>query len=89
MRAFEVEAAVNRRYLLTADHVNNREIWEIILRRFPEYASVLPQDGEAGVYPSKGVYKYHSSAAHDLGLEYRNLEDSVAEPVLSMQGQQR
>jgi nucleoside-diphosphate-sugar epimerase len=85
IRAIEMGAAANRRYLLTAGHFNNREIWEIIMRRFPKYAPVLPLDDGAGGYPSKGVYKFNSSASHDLGLEYRTLEESVVDAVLSLQ----
>jgi nucleoside-diphosphate-sugar epimerase len=89
VRAIEVAAAANRRYLLTAGHFNNRTIGEIIRRRFPEYTGLLPPDDGAGGYPSNGVYKFDSSAARDLGLEYRTLEESVVDGVHSMQSLQR
>lgn len=83
----QLDAPANKRYLLTAGYFTNKEICEIIGKRFPEYLGVLPPcDGDAGGFPSGGVYKFdNTEATEELDMEYRTLEESVVDAVKSMQ----
>lgn len=83
----QFQSPKSRRYLLTEGYFSNRELCKIIQGRFPEYRELLPScDGEAGGYPSAGVYKYDDTqATEELGLTYRGLEESVVDAVRSMQ----
>jgi nucleoside-diphosphate-sugar epimerase len=87
VRAMErqLERQASRRYLLTAGYFTNKDICEIIERRFPEYLDVLPRgDGEGG-FPREGVYKYDNRESTDeLEMEYRGLEESVVDAVKSL-----
>lgn len=77
----------SKRYLCTQGYFSNREICSIIARRFPEYQSVLPSlDGDDGGFPREGIYGFDCAATtRDLGLEYRTLEESLVDAVISLQ----
>lgn len=85
VRAIDVKA--NTRYLLAAGYFTNKEICQIIRKRFPEYEDLLPSsNGPEGGRPKGGLYGFdNTKAIEDLGLKsYRSLEESVVDTVLSL-----
>ncbi|KAJ6781063.1 hypothetical protein PWT90_09524 [Aphanocladium album] len=93
IRAVEKQlvAPESKRYLCTQGYFTNREICSIIARRFLEYQNVLPSpDGDDGGFPREGVYGFDCAATtRDLELEYRTLEESVVDAVISLQSDNR
>ena len=87
VNAMEFPNITNRRYLLTEGYFCNREIYEIIKKRFPEYEEQLPvDDGQSGGFPPEGIYRFdNNNATNELGLSYRSLESSVVDTVQSIQ----
>lgn len=86
--AMEKEEAAGKRFFIVASHFSNKEIAEIIGKRFPELKDKLPT-GEAlasGDYPAAGIYNFDNRRSVDvLGLKYRSLEDSIVDTVKSLQ----
>src|SRR5436190_159635 len=48
VRAMELPQAANQRFLFTAGHFSNREIANIVQKRFPELKEKLPTEGTKG-----------------------------------------
>ena len=86
VKAFEVPAAANKRFFLPAGEFSNREIAQIIAKRFPEYKNQLPgPDVKGGDYPKEGLFKFDNSQARDiLGIKFRDLESSIVDTVNSL-----
>ncbi len=84
--AVELPAAANKRFFITAGYFSNKEIVEIIRKRFPEYHNALPTpETKGGDYPAGGVYKFDNSrAVKVLGLKFRTLEESIVDTVISL-----
>lgn len=85
--AFEKPRAGGKRILTVSGLYSNKEIVEIIEKRFPEFRSCLPL-GKAlatGDYPESGVYQFDNSLAQEiLGIRFRSLEESIVDTVHSM-----
>jgi len=85
--AIEKEAAANKRFFITAGYFSNKEIAQIVGKKYPQYKEVLPTESTpGGDYPSEGVYKIdNSQVKHVLGIKFRGLEESIADTVKSLQ----
>ncbi|KAL2843877.1 hypothetical protein BJY01DRAFT_215380 [Aspergillus pseudoustus] len=86
--AVEKDETAGKRYFLTAGSFCNVEIVEAIGKEFPELRDGLPT-GEAlkdGQYPAGGPkYGFDNSASvKELGINYRSLQESVADTVRSL-----
>lgn len=86
--ALQTEGAAGKRFFIVASHFSNKEIAEIIGKRFPELQGKLPT-GEAltpGDYPAAGIYDFDNRRSVDvLGLTYQSLENSIVDTVKSLQ----
>jgi nucleoside-diphosphate-sugar epimerase len=88
--AFEKPDAASKRFFTVAGYFSNREIADIIAKRFPEYKDVPSSSTPGGDYPEggieKGLYKYSNKRSVDiLGIKYRSFEDSIVDSVKSFQ----
>lgn len=85
--ALEKPAAANQRFFVAAGFFCNKEIVDIIRKRFPEYKEVLPAvDVSGGDYPDAGIYKIDTSRAQDVfRVNWRGLDDTVTDTVRSLQ----
>lgn len=85
--AIEREAAANKRFFVTAGYFSNKEIAQVIEKRYPQYKDALPTASTpGGDYPSEGVYKYDNKRTSEvLGIKWRSLEESIADTVKSLQ----
>lgn len=86
VRAFEVEEAAGKRFFTVAGHFCNKEIVEILRKRFPEYADMLPvEQATGGGYPEEGPYGFSNvNSTEILGIKFMGLENSVADLVGSL-----
>ena len=84
VRAIEFEKAAGKRFFVTAGHMCNKDLIDIIREEFPEYGSQLPDHPESDM--PKEVYKYDNSRSIQvLGLKYRSLRECVVDTVKSLQ----
>lgn len=87
--AFELDAAANKRFFVTAGYFSNKEIAAIIRKNFPELKDVPGENVKGGDYPPGGLYKYNNDRATKiLGLKFRSLEESIVDTVKSLKGVQ-
>ncbi len=86
VKAMELPQAENKRFFVTAGTFSNREIVDIIRKRFPQFQSVLPSESaKGGEVPKDGAYSYDNSRAVEvLGLKWTALEDSIVDTVNSI-----
>ncbi|KAJ5721863.1 NAD(P)-binding protein [Penicillium malachiteum] len=85
--AIEKPEAGGKRFFTVSSHFSNKEIVEIIAEAFPEFQDRLPSgDGLIpGDYPADGVYGFDNSRSREvLGLEFRNLKESIVDAVHSL-----
>ncbi|KAK5132806.1 hypothetical protein LTR08_008607 [Meristemomyces frigidus] len=85
--AMEKAAAANKRFFITAGYFSNKEIAQIIGRKYAQYKDLLPSSSTpGGDYPAEGVYKYDNSRVIEtLGIKFRSLEESIVDTVKSLQ----
>ncbi|KAJ5280488.1 NAD(P)-binding protein [Penicillium angulare] len=84
--AIEKPEAGGKRFFTVSSHFSNKEIAEIIGEEFPEFRDRLPSgEGLApGDYPAD-VYGFDNSRSRQiLGIEYRNLKESIVDAVNSL-----
>ncbi|KAL2066206.1 hypothetical protein VTL71DRAFT_2277 [Oculimacula yallundae] len=86
VKAMELEDAGGKRFFFTAGYFSNKEICEIIRKKFPEYENELPtKDVKGGDYPEGGVYGFDNKRSIEvLGIQYRGLEGSIVDLVKSL-----
>jgi len=86
VKAFEVPEAAGKRFFVTAGYFSNKEIAEIIRKKFPELDGELPgKEVKGGDYPEAGIYKYNNSRTVEvLGIKFRTLEESIVDLVKSL-----
>ncbi|KAJ5727632.1 NAD(P)-binding protein [Penicillium malachiteum] len=85
--AIEKPEAGGKRFFTVSTHFSNKAIVEIIAEEFPEFKDRLPSgDGLIpGDYPADGVYGFDNSRSRGvLGLEFRNLKESIVDAVHSL-----
>ena len=84
----EVEEAGGRRLFPTAGYFSNKEIVEIVRRRFPEYRERLPEEGReiGGGLPGEDErFRYdNGETTRLLGIEWIGLEKSFGDAVRSL-----
>lgn len=86
VKAMEVPAAGNQRFLLAAGHYSNAALVDIVRSAFPELDDKLPTDARSDM--PEDVYGFDNSKSKAiLGLEYIRLEDSVIDTVRSLRDQ--
>ncbi|KAI3400410.1 hypothetical protein diail_3427 [Diaporthe ilicicola] len=84
VRAATTPAAGGKRFYVVAGHFSNKRLADVIRDRYPELDGRLPPEGAEGDFPAD-VYGFDNSRSREvLGLEYRGLEDSVADTVGSI-----
>ncbi|KAK5323235.1 Glycine-rich RNA-binding protein 2, mitochondrial [Exophiala xenobiotica] len=85
--ALEKPGAANKRFFLAAGFFSNKELVEVVRKSFDQYNELLPsEDVPGGGYPEGGLYKIDNSRAVDiLGIEWKSLDDSIADTVKSLQ----
>nr|KAK5441229.1 Glycine-rich RNA-binding protein 2, mitochondrial [Exophiala xenobiotica] len=85
--ALERPGAANKRFFLAAGFFSNKELVEVVRKNFDQYNELLPsEDVPGGGYPEGGLYKIDNSRAVDiLGIEWKSLDDSIADTVKSLQ----
>ncbi|KAJ5094433.1 ketoreductase [Penicillium angulare] len=84
LRAMEVSEAGGKRFFITADHFEMKEVAEIAKKNFPEYANQLP----AQLLSDKpdSLYGFDNSRSKEiLQLEYLPLETSVVDTIKFLQ----
>ncbi|KAI9725323.1 MAG: methylglyoxal reductase (NADPH-dependent) gre2 [Chrysothrix sp. TS-e1954] len=86
VEAMERGAAANKRFFVTAGYFTNKDVANVIRRRFPEYRDVLPsEDAAEGTLPDDGVFKIDNSRCRELlDLQFRSLDESVVDLVKSL-----
>lgn len=86
VKAFELPAAANKRFFITAGYFSNKELVEIVRKNFPELEGELPgKEVKGGDYPKEGLYKYNNSRTVEvLGIKFRTLEESIVDLVKSL-----
>ena len=84
----KVSEAGGKRLIPTAGYFSNREIVEVVRRRFPEYRNILPEEGRdvGGELPEEGKrFKYdNGETTRLLGIEWIGLEKSFEDTVRSL-----
>jgi nucleoside-diphosphate-sugar epimerase len=87
VRAFETEAAANKRFLVTAGYFCNKDIAQIMRKEYPDNAKNLPSESTpGGGYPEDGYYSYDNSRVKDvLGIEFGLLDQAIKDTVESIQ----
>jgi len=85
VKAMELPATVNQRFLATAGYYNNRLIVDVVHKHFPEYHSTLPSKSvEGGNYPADGIFKIDNTRGMKvLGIGYKDFEATVIDTVNS------
>ncbi|ORY14252.1 hypothetical protein BCR34DRAFT_623385 [Clohesyomyces aquaticus] len=88
--AFEKPDAANKRFFTTAGYFSNKEICQIMKKKFPQYKDLPSDSTPGGDYPEgsteKGVYGYNNKRSIDiLGLKYKTLEESIVDSIKSFQ----
>ncbi|RYC59108.1 hypothetical protein CHU98_g7111 [Xylaria longipes] len=83
LRALTVPSAGGNRFYVVGGHFSNKQIADVIKRRFPRFADRLPADAVHDL-PSD-VYRFNNSKSKEiLGLHYTDLEKSVVDTVRSI-----
>ena len=87
VEAIEKDEAAGKRFFITAGYFSNKEIAQIVAKRYPEYKELLPTEKTpGGDYPEDGVYKYNNKQASGLlGQKWKTLEESITDTVNSLQ----
>jgi nucleoside-diphosphate-sugar epimerase len=85
--ALEKPGAANNRFFLAAGFFPKKELVEVVRKSSTQYNELLPsEDVPGGGYPEGGLYKIDNPRAVDiLGIEWKSLEDSIADTVKSLQ----
>lgn len=84
VRAIERPEAAGKRVLVTAGFFRNSDIADIAKRRFPELKDKLPESYEQ--VPKEFPFKIDNRRSKEvLGIEYRDLEETVVDLVKSLQ----
>ncbi|KAG9244249.1 putative NADPH-dependent methylglyoxal reductase GRP2 [Calycina marina] len=75
-----------KRFFATAGYFSNREIRDIIAKKFPGLKDKVPgEDAKGGEYPKEGVYKFDNERTRALlDKEFISLEKSVTDLVRSL-----
>ncbi|KAI3547064.1 dihydroflavonol-4-reductase [Colletotrichum filicis] len=82
--AMEKKEAGNKRFFITNGYCSNREIIEIIRKRFPEYKSALPSKCTNGGELPKEVYQTNTTRSVEiLGMKYADFEHCVIDTIRS------
>lgn len=85
--AMEKPEAGGKRFFTAAGYFSNRDIGAAISKSFPALQDKLPNEATpGGDQPEGGVYKIDTSQTLEvLGVEFRSLEESIADAVRSLQ----
>jgi len=88
--AFEKPDAANKRFFVTAGYFSNKELCQIIKKKFPDFKDLPSDSTPGGDYPEgtpeKGLYTYNNKRSIDiLGLKYKTFEQSIVDSVKSFQ----
>ena len=86
--AFEKPEAANKRFFITAGHFSNKEVCQIIKKKYPEFKDLPSDSTPGGDYPEgtpdKGLYSYNNQRSIDiLGLKYKSLEQCITDTIQS------
>lgn len=85
VRAMLVPCAAGQRFLIAAfEHYSNKRIADIIRKRYPWLKSQLPQEEKNDDLPSNVTRLDNKKSIEVLGMEYRALEETVRDTVVSM-----
>jgi len=85
--AVEKADAANKRFFVTAGYFSNKEIAQVISKKYPQYKEQLPSASTpGGDYPEDGIYKYDNKRTLEvLGVKFRSLDECIADTVKSFQ----
>ncbi|KAK1483563.1 dihydroflavonol-4-reductase [Colletotrichum tamarilloi] len=84
VRAMEEPEAGNKRFFVANDHFSNRDIIGIIRKRSAKYRVSLPSEHLPGGELPEDVFSINTQrSVNILGMEYRTLEDCIADTVES------
>jgi nucleoside-diphosphate-sugar epimerase len=88
VRAFEVDGAGDKRFLVAGGTFSNREVATILWNHFPALRPNLPgPEVKSGGYPAAGVAKVDNEPSRKiLGMEYMSLEESIVSMAGSLVG---
>ncbi|KAF2135281.1 uncharacterized protein K452DRAFT_214353, partial [Aplosporella prunicola CBS 121167] len=81
--AYEKEEAAGQRYFVSSDVYNNQAVCDAIRKAYPELNDRVPK-GEPGKPVGEFWRVDHSKATRELGLQFRNLEQSIVDTVRSL-----
>lgn len=85
VRAITRPAAGGRRFYVVGGYFSNKKLADIIRARYPGLAGVLPDEGSVEDDFPADVYGFDNSRSREvLGIEYRGLEEGVADTVESI-----
>ena len=90
VKAIETPEAAGKRFFVTAGYFCNRDIAKIIWDNFPDLRGTAVQpDARGGDFPEGGtraLFSYNNSRAKEmLGIQFKELKESVVDTVKSMQ----
>lgn len=84
VRAITRPAAGGKRFYVVGGYFSNKKLADIIRERYPGLSEVLPDGNVEDDFPAD-VYGFDNSRSREvLGIEYRGLEESVADTVGSI-----
>ncbi|KEF62518.1 dihydroflavonol-4-reductase [Exophiala aquamarina CBS 119918] len=86
--ALEKPQAANERFLVTAGYFCNKELVDIVRKHHDQFRDRLPSEGgDGGGYPEGGLYKVDNrKVVRELGVEWKQLSDTVVDTVNSLLG---
>ena len=86
VKAIEIPAASNKRFLVTSGYFSNSEIAGVVRKNFPELAEKVPDASVPGGRPPQAVFKIDNSRIKDiLDIKFTSFEQSVTDLVKSLQ----
>jgi nucleoside-diphosphate-sugar epimerase len=86
VKAFETEAAANKRFCVTAGYYCNKDIAQILRKELPDNKNLPSDSTPGGGYPQDGYYGYDNSGVKDvLGIEFGSLDQAIKYTVRSIQ----
>lgn len=83
IKAIEVPAAGGKRFFVTASLMANADIADVIKKNFPDLADKLPVEYQSDM-PKEHFGFDNSQSREILGIEYRELEETVVDTVKSL-----
>lgn len=86
VKAFEVDAAANKRFFVLSGHFSNKELGDILRKNFPDQKNLPSESTPGGLFPKDGYAKFDNSRSKEvLGIKYNTLEETVVDTVKSLQ----